>query len=76
MCIGFPGKIVSVDEDNFALIEIGGTTREISLDIIDEPAGPGDFVICHAGYAIHRIDPETARDRLQLLKELIDNEIY
>ena len=76
MCIGFPGKIISIDEDNFAKIEIGGTVREVSLDIVDEPVGIGDYVICHAGYAIHRIDRDLAREKLQFLKELIDNEIY
>lgn len=76
MCIGFPGKIISIDEDNFARIEIGGTIREVSLDIVDEPADVGDYVICHAGYAIHRIDQELAQEKLQFLKELIENEIY
>jgi hydrogenase expression/formation protein HypC len=76
MCIAFPGKIISIDADNFAKIEIGGSFREVSLDIVDEPAGIGDFVICHAGYAIHKIDQDLAREKLAFLKELIDNEIY
>ena len=76
MCIAFPGKIISIDADNFAKIEIGGSVREVSLDIVDEPAGVGDFVICHAGYAIHKIDQDLAQEKLAFLKELIDNEIY
>jgi len=76
MCIGFPGKIISIDEDNYAVIDISGTRREVCLDIIDETAVVGDYVITHAGYAIHKIDVETAKDKLAALKELIDNEIY
>ena len=76
MCIGFPGIIISIDEDNYAIIDISGTRREVCLDIIDEPAVVGDYVISHAGYAIHKIDVETAKDKLAALKELIDNEIY
>ncbi|OPY05677.1 MAG: Hydrogenase isoenzymes formation protein HypC [Syntrophus sp. PtaB.Bin001] len=76
MCIAFPGKILTIDEDNFAVIDISGTRREVCLDIVDEPVSIGDYVICHAGYAIHRIDEESARESLALLKELIDNEIY
>jgi len=76
MCIGFPGKIISIDKDNYAVIDISGTRREVCLDIVDEPAGVGDYVISHAGYAIHKIDVATAKDKLKLLKELIDNEIY
>jgi len=76
MCIGFPGKIISIDRDNYAVIDISGTRREVCLDIVDEPAGVGDYVISHAGYAIHKIDVATAKEKLKFLQELIDNEIY
>jgi len=76
MCIGFPGKIISVDQHNCALIDIGGTQREVCLDIIDEPVAPGDYVICHAGFAIHRVDEQIARQNLDLLRELLDKQIY
>lgn len=71
MCIAFPGKIISIDDDNLAVIDIGGTRREISLDIIDEPVGIGDYVVCHAGFAIHRVDEAEAREKLSLLRELL-----
>ena len=76
MCIAFPGRILTIDKDNFAVIDISGTQREVSLDIVDEPVIVGDYVICHAGYAIQRIDEEVALEKLSFLKELIDNEIY
>lgn len=76
MCIAFPGKVIRIDEDNIALIEIGGTTREVSLDIIDEPVAVGDYVICHAGFAIQRLDEEVAKEKLAFLNELIAHEIY
>jgi len=76
MCIGFPGKIISIDENNYAVIDISGTRREVCLDIIDEPVGVGDYVISHAGYAIHKIDEAEAQEKLNFLQELIDHEIY
>jgi len=76
VCIAFPGRILTIDQDNFAVIDISGTRREVSLDIVDEPVAVGDYVICHAGYAIQRIDEEVAQEKLAFLKELIDNEIY
>jgi len=76
MCIGFPGKIISIDKNNVAVIDIGGTKREVCLDIVDDDVSPGDYVISHAGYAIHRVDETEAKERLDLLKELIENEIY
>lgn len=76
MCIGFPGKIISIDQNNYAIIDISGTRREVCLDIIDEEASIGDYVITHAGYAIHKIDSVTAQDKLKCLQEIIDHEIY
>ncbi len=76
MCIGFPGKILSVTEDNYAVIDIGGTRREVCLDVIDEEVTVGDYVICHAGFAMHRVDEDAARDKLDMLQEIIDKEIY
>lgn len=76
MCIAFPGRIISIDEDNFAVIDIGGARREVCLDIVDEPVAVGDFVISHAGYAVHRIDPADAEEKLDLLRKLIADGIY
>jgi len=76
MCIGFPGKVISIDEDNYAIVDISGTRREVCLDIVDEETRVGDYVISHAGYAIHKIDPEQAREKLKFLQEIIDHEIY
>ena len=76
MCIAFPGKIISIDDENYAIIDIGGTQRDACLDIIDEEVGIGDYVICHAGFAIHKVDEQTAKEKLEFLRHLIDNEIF
>ncbi|HEX7533711.1 MAG TPA: HypC/HybG/HupF family hydrogenase formation chaperone [Syntrophales bacterium] len=76
MCLGFPGRIISIDEDNIAIIDISGTRREACLDIVDEDVAIGDYVIAHAGYAIHKIDEALALEKLDLLKEIIEKEIY
>lgn len=72
MCIGFPGKILSIDDMNRAVIDIGGTRRLISLDIMDEEVGVGDYVISHAGFAVHKVDEARAADSLKLLKEILE----
>ncbi|MBN2808302.1 MAG: HypC/HybG/HupF family hydrogenase formation chaperone [Deltaproteobacteria bacterium] len=77
MCISFPGRIIAFKEDDcLAVIEIGGTRREVSLDLLDEPVTLNDYLLCHAGFAIHKIDAEEAEKSLALLQEIIDNEIY
>ncbi|MCP4716415.1 MAG: HypC/HybG/HupF family hydrogenase formation chaperone [Deltaproteobacteria bacterium] len=72
MCIGFPGKILSINEENFAIIDIGGTQREICLDVVDEDVAVGDYVICHAGFALHRVDEDLAHEKLTLLHEIMN----
>jgi len=74
MCIGFPGKILSIDGQNQALIDVGGFIREVSLDILDERVRVGDYVISHAGFAIHRVDEDRARKGLELLREILEHE--
>jgi hydrogenase expression/formation protein HypC len=76
MCIAFPGKILSIDDERFAVIDISGTRREVCLDLIDEEVQPGDYVICHAGFAMHKVDEDLAHEKLALLKEIIAHEAY
>jgi len=62
-------------ENNSALVSAGGTEREVRLDLVDEMPEIGDYVLVHAGYALHRIDEQTARETLELLEEIFGNEI-
>ena len=70
MCIAVPCKIVSIEGDK-ATVEAAGARREAGLSLIED-AKIGDYVIVHAGYAIHKIDETTARETLKALKEVFD----
>ena len=76
MCLAFPGKIISIDENKLAIIDISGTQRETRLDLVDDDTAIGDYVICHAGFAIHRIDEELAQEMLECLKAIVDTETH
>lgn len=54
-----------------AVIDVDGVKREASLLLLED-AGVGDYVIVHAGFAIHKIDEAAAMDTLKLLKEAAD----
>lgn len=69
MCVAAPMKVVEVDGDKIRA-ELGGITKDARLDIVDERPEVGDYVIVHAGFALHRIDPEEARITLELWKEM------
>jgi len=69
MCVAAPMKVVKIDGET-VVAELGGTTKEARLDIVDEMPVVGDYVIIHAGFALHRIDPEEAKITLELWKEM------
>ena len=67
MCLAIPSRIVHI-ENNIATIDVDGLRRKASLLLL-EGAAVGDYVIVHAGFAIHRIDETEAMKSLKLLKE-------
>ncbi|MBW1694537.1 MAG: HypC/HybG/HupF family hydrogenase formation chaperone [Deltaproteobacteria bacterium] len=69
MCLAIPSKIVKI-ENNIATIDVDGVKREASLLLLDEPK-VGDYVIVHAGFAIHKIDEADALESLKLLREAV-----
>ncbi|PLX97862.1 MAG: HypC/HybG/HupF family hydrogenase formation chaperone, partial [Desulfuromonas sp.] len=50
MCLGIPMQVMKI-EDEMAICEIDGVTREASLMMIDD-VEVGDYVLIHAGFAI------------------------
>jgi hydrogenase expression/formation protein HypC len=70
MCLGVPGRVVSVRE-GFALVDFWGVRREVCLDIVDEPVAPGDYILNHVGFAIRRIPAEDIGQTLALYEELL-----
>lgn len=71
MCLAIPGKITELKEDCLATVSILGITREISLDLTPQ-AQVGDFVLVHAGFSIEIVDPDYARETIELIKQLPD----
>jgi hydrogenase expression/formation protein HypC len=69
MCLAVPSKIVAM-QDQMATIDVSGIRQEISLLLLPEPAAIGDYVLVHAGFAIHKIDEAAAAETLNLLQEI------
>ncbi len=70
MCLGVPGKVLSVD-GMVATCDFWGVKKEIRLDVIDEPVVAGDYLLNHVGYAIRRIPPEDIGETLAMYDELL-----
>ena len=63
MCLAVPAKIVKIDGDS-AVVEITGNFRTINISLIENPQ-IGDFVLLHAGFAIERVDTDTANQIME-----------
>lgn len=71
MCLAVPSRIVELKGPGLALADTLGTTRLVSLDLLDDPPAVGDYVIVHVGYAIQRLDPKDALETIDLFLELL-----
>lgn len=67
MCLAIPSRVTHI-ENQLATIDVDGVQREASLMMLEDVA-VGDWVIVHAGFAIHKIDEQVAQETLQLLRE-------
>jgi hydrogenase expression/formation protein HypC len=70
MCLGVPGRVISIDGD-IALVDFWGVTKPVRLDVVDAAVAPGDYVLNHVGFAIRRIPPEEIDATLALYDELL-----
>ncbi len=75
MCLGIPGRIVEIVDDQYdiAKVEVSGVKRNISIALV-RPDGiiPGDWVLVHVGFAMSKIDETEAQETLKALKLLGD----
>jgi len=51
------------------IVDMDGTKRQVSLLLLDD-VQIGDYVIVHAGFAIHKIDKSQAVESLKLLHQM------
>jgi len=74
MCLAIPSKVVEIN-DQMATVEIDGIRRSASLMLLDNVA-INDYVIIHAGFAIHKIDPVEAEQTIELFREAANAESF
>lgn len=74
MCLAVPMKVLSLDGAT-ALVEQSGVMLRARVDFVPD-LSPGDYVLVHAGLAISKVDEEEARETLEMLRILADNEVY
>ncbi len=68
MCVAIPARVTSI-EGLIADVEVGGVSRKVSVQLTPE-VQKDDYVLVHAGFAIHVIDEKEAQETLKLFEEL------
>ena len=72
MCLGIPGRIVSLLDasPDLAEVEVAGVTRRINIALLEGGALQcGDWILIHAGFAMDKIDADTAALQLSVLQD-------
>jgi hydrogenase expression/formation protein HypC len=69
MCLAVPARIVEL-HDSTATISVDGILRDVDVSLIEEPR-LGDYVLVHAGFAIHRWD-QSEVEELQAIRAATD----
>jgi hydrogenase expression/formation protein HypC len=70
MCLAIPMKIIKINGDK-AEVVARGLKRKISLAFLKQ-SRCGDYVLIHAGFAIEKLDANTAKETLGTLGLLED----
>ena len=66
MCLAVPGRILSIAEVDgtvMAEADFGGVRKNVCLQYVPD-AAVGEYVVVHVGFAIQRLDEESALETL------------
>jgi hydrogenase expression/formation protein HypC len=79
MCLGVPGRVERVWDDEgipMAEVDFGGVRKEVCLAYVPEVV-VGDYTVVHVGFALTRLDEESALQTLELFRSvgLLDQEL-
>lgn len=72
MCLAVPGKVIAVEDRDgtrMAQVDFGGAVKEVCLAYLPQMQ-VGDWAIVHVGFALQRLDEESALATLRLFAEI------
>jgi hydrogenase expression/formation protein HypC len=70
MCLAIPAEVVSL-AGTTATVSVEGARREVDVSLIEELA-VGDYVLVHAGFALHRWDEEDYRIWKEIHDQMVE----
>jgi hydrogenase expression/formation protein HypC len=72
MCLAVPGRVLEIEERDgtrMATVDFGGVVKEVCLEYLPD-LQVGEYTIVHVGFALQRLDEESARRTLDLFEGL------
>lgn len=72
MCLAVPGKVLEIEERDgtkMAVVDFGGVVKDVCLEYLPD-LQVGEYAIVHVGFALQRLDEESARQTLALFGNL------
>lgn len=74
MCLAIPARIVELLDNDMARVRVGESSTFLTASTMLLPEAPetGDYVIVHAGFALHKLDPDDAEQSLAALREIAE----
>ena len=79
MCLAIPGKVEQITTNGdirMGRVNFGGVVKDVCLDYVPE-VGVGDYTIVHVGFALSKIDEQSALETLDLFRKMgaLDEEL-
>ncbi|WP_055491118.1 HypC/HybG/HupF family hydrogenase formation chaperone [Streptomyces sp. TP-A0356] len=72
MCLAVPGRVLDIEERDgtrMANVDFGGVVKEVCLEYLQD-IQVGEYAIVHVGFALQRLDEESAKQTLELFETL------
>jgi hydrogenase expression/formation protein HypC len=66
VCLGELAEVLEAPDARIAVVRSSVRTATVSLLTLDGAVEPGDWLLCHSGFALRRLTPDEARDAAAL----------
>ncbi len=79
MCLAIPGKVEEIATEGglrVGRVNFGGVVKRVCMDYVPE-VEVGDYTLVHVGFAISKIDQQTAEETLDAFRQMgvLDEEL-
>ncbi len=72
MCLAIPVKVVETLDNDMLRVTVGNGPTDLTVSgiLLPEKAAVGEYLIVHAGFAMHKMERTEAEESLRIFREL------